>query len=170
MCAAFSDDAAMIEMLGRSRWHRIAERYFAVQLDYSDTIFVAESDGNIIGALLARSPFARPSWHSLWMMVVMIRLLGRHYLESQRIGLALVERIPQQNHWYINQLAVLPRYQSTGIGKRLLATFQSLTATDLVCVDCEASLQGYYESSGFILLDTIPDHRLRLMVNRPIAL
>ena len=66
LSTAFADDTAMVEMLGKSQWRRIAKRYFAVQLDYSDTILVAEADGDIIAALLARSPDARPSWHSLW--------------------------------------------------------------------------------------------------------
>ncbi len=163
---AFDQDQAMNKMLGSRHWRRVAKQYFAIQLDYSDTILVAERNAQIVGALLARSPTATGNWRSLWMFMVMMMLLGRHYLESQRIGYALVERLPRQPHWYINQLAVLQACQSEGIGRQLLQALTALTGDDLVCVDCEDRLQAYYESMGFKLLDAIPGHSLRIMANR----
>ena len=120
----------------------------------------------MVGALLARSPYARSTWQSFWLLLVMIRLLGRHYFESQRVGVDLVQRLPAESHWYINQLAVLPESQSTGIGRKLLAALADRTGEDLVCVDCEDDLQSYYESAGFSLFDAMPDHHLRLMANQ----
>lgn len=167
---AFAEDTAMIEMLGAARWQRIARRYFALQFDYSDVILVAEDHSQIVGALLARSPAATSDWRSLWVLARMIALLGRHWTESQRVGHALLARLPQQSHWYINQLAVHPDHQSLGIGQQLLYALGNRTGSDMVCVDCEDSLQGYYEAAGYRLFDALPDHGLRIMANQlPVA-
>lgn len=158
LVAAFADDRMMIKLLGQDKWGQIIDRYFRFQLDHASHAIMAEEDDQPVGVLLTREPgTARSSWRGLLHFIRVVRLLGRDYGASQQLAQEVSSGIPQGPHWYINQLAVLPRCQSRGIGQRLLARLAELAGHDQVYVDCERSLASYYEAAGFCSIRDFPD-------------
>ncbi len=160
---AFSEDEAMIAMLGQRRWQRIARRYFDLQLDYSDSVMMVLRSGMPVGVLLSRSPDATPSIRSIWQFFRMILLLRGGFSESQEISRQISADIPHSPHWYINQIAVRRDQQKQSIGQQLLDAFLSSTGSDAVYVDCALELERFYGNTGFESVASYPIANLILM-------
>lgn len=167
LAEAFREDEAMIQLLGRSRWYKNAYRYFELQLDYSDYVVLEKEDGELKGALLARSPEATTSPNAIWQLLRMMWLLGTEFPHSQRIAKAISNALPAPPYWYINQIAVKPEQQHRGTGTQLLRTLLRQAGKDTVYVDCATELNGFYQGQGFQKVEAFPAFNLQLMVNPP---
>lgn len=167
LAEAFREDEAMIQLLGRQRWYKESYRYFELQLDYSDQILLDRADGELTGALLARSPVATTSSGAVWQLLKMMWLLGTEYSHSQRIAEAISERLPAPPYWYINQIAVKPAHQHRGTGSKLLHDLLRRAGGDTIYVDCATELDSFYQEQGFRTVESFPAFNLQLMVSQP---
>lgn len=142
----------MIKLVGEARWQQIAFRYFYLQLDHPDCILTATEDEKVIGVLIASSPVCSPSLLvHLRELLGMMWLLGPQFQDSQQIASAVVEALPREPIWYINQLAVLPENQGEGLGSQLLQTLMYHSGSFPVWVDCEQDLEAFYAAAGYQL-------------------
>lgn len=167
LAEAFREDKAMIQLLGRQRWYKSAYRYFELQLDYSDYVVLDRDDGELTGALLARSPAATTSPRAIWQLLRMMWLLGTEFPHSQRIAQAISGALPAPPYWYINQIAVKPDRQHRGMGSQMLKALLLQAGEDTVYVDCATELNGFYQGQGFQKVEAFPAFNLQLMVCPP---
>ena len=166
LAEAFASDTAMIEMIGRSRWHSIRKSYFSVQLSHPDQFLLAWQGETLVAVLIATTPDAHFSFTAaVHQLIVMKRLLRQHYGESQQIADQINQQVPATKHTYINQLAVRPSCHGSGIGSRLLAELKSDSNATPVFVDCHQDLVAFYARSGFVKTADVGTSGLVVMVN-----
>ena len=167
LAKSFAKDPLMLATLGKSRWNKIARDYFKTQIGYSDTLISLSQRNRTVGILLASSPEAQ------------IRLI-RNYLDRTKTAILLgkksrkifdistdiSEALPKYPHWYINQLAVDPLFQSKGIARTMLESASTEIFGKDVFVDCEKGLAPFYDKFGFEILKEFEREGMILMIKK----
>ncbi|MFT7220252.1 MAG: GNAT superfamily N-acetyltransferase [Candidatus Azotimanducaceae bacterium] len=168
---AFSEDEAMITMMGRARWQRISRRFFETQLHHSDTFLTARRADRIIGVLVARSPECKVSLHQVLISPILIRLLlGRHHAKGHALGQEISAMLPATKLWYINQLGIVQRHQGEGIGAMLLSELRTLAPEATLWVDCESALEHFYTGQSYRVFGRCGEDSLLVMNSEPSGL
>ena len=122
LAKSFTNDRLMCRTIGDAKWKQVAQKYFRIQINYSDTVIFAVKDEAPIGVSFLRSP--QSEMHLFTDMCFQLRtalLLGKHFKQLAKISFEIATKTPSKPHWYINQLAVHPDFQSRGIASKLLA-------------------------------------------------
>ena len=123
----FTNDRLMCRTIGDAKWKQVAQKYFRIQINYSDTFIFAVKDETPIGVSSLRSPQSEMDLSTdFYFQLRTALLLGMPFKELAKISLEIANQIPNKPHWYINQLAVHPDFQSLGIASRLLAEILKL--------------------------------------------
>ena len=164
LAAAFLDDNLMIGQLGATKWRQIAYDYFYAQLNIQNVFLLAYKQDRLVGCMTANSPhYHAPSAVSIATAGQMLWLLGRHYFSSQAIATRIAAELPVSPHYYLNQIAVSPRFQNQKIGRKMLEHLvKSLPKTDIY-VDCEPTTSRFYLSSGFARVSSIENPSLDIL-------
>lgn len=161
LAAAFHDDAIMVHMLGRSKWHRIASAYFSLQVRYPDIVLTVTDAGRLAGVLLASTPEARhPGFGHL---LLSYWLLRNAYTESQNIAHRIALQVPHSPHWYINLIAIHPDFQHRHHGAALLDRFSGIAGNMDIYVDCEPGIGPFYRRAGYEEIARISDPEMLIM-------
>jgi len=168
---AFSEDQAMITMMGRARWQRISRRFFETQLHHSDTFLTARRSDRIIGVLVARSPECQVSLHQVLISPILIRLLlGRHHATSHALGQEISAMLPAAKHWYINHLGIVRHHQGSGLGAMLLSELRAQAPVATLWVDCESELEHFYTRQSYKVFGRCGEDTLLVMNFEPSGL
>ena len=167
LAESFKNDRLMCRTIGDERWQQVALKYFRIQIQYSDTVIFVTEDQLPIGVALLRSP--QSEMHLFTDMCFQLRtalLLGKHFRQLAKISFEIATQTPNKPHWYINQLAVHPEFQSRGIASKLLAEILRVKKKEEIAVDCEKSLCAFYEKFGFYEIHSFENRELSLMIRR----
>ena len=167
LAKSFTNDRLMCRTIGDAKWKQVAQKYFRIQINYSDIVIFAAKDQAPIGVSFVRSPQSEMHLSTdLYFQLRTALLLGMPFKQLAKISLEIANQIPNKPHWYINQLAVHPDFQSLGIASRLLAEILKLKKKEDVIVDCEKSLCPFYEKFGFDEIEPFKDRDLSMMISR----
>ena len=167
LAKSFTNDRLMCRTIGDAKWKQVAQKYFRIQINYSDIVIFAAKDQAPIGVSFLRSPQSEMHLSTdFYFQLRTALLLGMPFKQLAKISLEIANQIPNKPHWYINQLAVHPDFQSLGIASRLLAEILKLKKKEDVIVDCEKSLCPFYEKFGFNEIEPFKDRDLSVMISR----
>ena len=167
LAESFKNDRLMCRTIGDERWKQVALKYFRIQIHCSDAVIFVTEDELPVGVSFLRSP--QSEIHLLTAMCFQLRtalLLGKHFKQLAKISFEIATKTPSKPHWYINQLAVHPDFQSRGIASKLLAEILRVKNKEDIVLDCEKSLCAFYEKFGFNEIHSFEDRALSLMMNK----
>jgi GNAT superfamily N-acetyltransferase len=121
---AFADDpvASYIFPAERERVERL-DRFFRVQLRHNylprGEVYTV-CDGVAAAMWMPPSPLA-PRTRDVLAHLRLVPLLGRQFLATRELSIALASRHPAERHYYLGTIGADPSWQRRGIGSALLA-------------------------------------------------
>lgn len=123
---------------------------------------IDDTTGSLVGVAAWMPPgkWKVPSWLGvLAVPAVLPHLRSGGLAEFSKRGKALdgaaAEAHPSQPHWYLAGVAVSPSAQGRGVGSRLLREGLSRLGGLPAYLECEESLEKYYEGFGFKVIHRI---------------
>jgi ribosomal protein S18 acetylase RimI-like enzyme len=137
---------------------------------------VAERGEQIVGALnAARWPRCQLSaWEKVTSAPAMARLMGSALPRAMKLAGVWTKHDPNEPHWHIGPIGVVPEVQGQGVGKALLGSFLETVDLDGSMAYLEADVDQnvlLYERFGFRVIGETRVHGVnnRFMRRDPMA-